>query len=76
MLSTPNQASLTRPRTYSVPGTPVHSVETEGCAALLAENGRLSELENVADKYDEMLRAARGQIFAEVTVAEVILLSL
>merc|ERR1712094_165473 len=31
---------------------------------------RLSELENVADKYEEMLRAARGQIFAEVTVAE------
>merc|ERR1711924_114568 len=30
----------------------------------------LSELENIADKYDEMLWAARGQIFAEVTVAE------
>ena len=37
----------------------------------MAENNRLSELENIADKYDEMLRAARGQIFAEVTVAEV-----
>merc|ERR1712134_31994 len=43
---------------------------TKNLLALLAENGRLSELENVADKYDEMLRAARGQIFAEVTVAE------
>merc|ERR1712070_605237 len=35
---------------------------TKNLLALLAENGRLSELENVADKYDEMLRAARGQI--------------
>merc|ERR1711907_131037 len=43
---------------------------TKNLLALLAENNRLSELENVADKYDEMLRAARGQIFAEVTVAE------
>jgi len=43
---------------------------TKNLLALMAENNRLSELENVADKYDELLRAARGQIFAEVTVAE------
>merc|ERR1719408_1053039 len=43
---------------------------TKNLLALLAENGRLSELENVADKYDELLRAARGQVFAQVTVAE------
>merc|ERR1719331_2027016 len=44
---------------------------TKNLLALMAENNRLSELENIADKYNEMLRAARGQIFAEVTVAEV-----
>merc|ERR1712072_176635 len=43
---------------------------TKNLLALMAENNRLSELENIADKYDEMLRASRGQIFAEVTVAE------
>merc|ERR1712094_162172 len=35
---------------------------TKNLLALMAENNRLSELENIADKYDEMLRAARGQI--------------
>merc|ERR1712072_795033 len=43
---------------------------TKNLLALMAENNRLSELENIADKYDELLRAARDQIFADVTVAE------
>ena len=41
------------------------------CAALMAENNRLGELSAIAGKYAELLRAARGQIFADVTVAEV-----
>merc|ERR1712166_496168 len=43
---------------------------TNNLLALMAENNRLAELTNIADKYEELLRAARGQIFANVTVAD------
>merc|ERR1712166_860633 len=42
---------------------------TKNLLALLADNNRLSELENISDKYDELLRASRGQVFASVTVS-------
>merc|ERR1711934_1104620 len=37
---------------------------------ILAENGRLAELEAVMGKFDEIQRAAKGEIYAEVTVAD------
>merc|ERR1712028_90444 len=43
---------------------------TNNLLALMAENNRLGELKDIAGKYDELLRAARGQVFADVTVAE------
>merc|ERR1740115_402483 len=43
---------------------------TNNLLALMAENNRLGELKDIADKYEELLRAARGQIFANVTVAD------
>merc|ERR1712196_533484 len=43
---------------------------TKNFFKILAENGRLSELESVMGKFDEIQRAAKGEIYAEVTVAD------
>merc|ERR1712021_195277 len=43
---------------------------TKNLLALLADNNRLSELENITEKFGELLRASRGQVFASATVAE------
>jgi len=40
-------------------------------AAVLAENGRLNEFENISAKFEELQRAAKGELHAEVTVADV-----
>jgi len=47
-----------------------YAESTNNLLALMAENNRLGELSAIAGKYAELLRAARGQIFADVTVAE------
>merc|ERR1712216_183044 len=43
---------------------------TKNFFAILAENGRLSELENVIGKFSELQRAAKGEIECTVTVAD------
>lgn len=40
-------------------------------AAVLADNGRLGETRYIAEKYEELLMASRGEIKGQVTSAEV-----
>jgi len=43
---------------------------TQNFFSILAENGRLSELPKIHSKFIELQRAAKGEVFAEVTVAD------
>merc|ERR1711998_761970 len=43
---------------------------TKNFFSILAENGRLAELENCIGKFGELQRAAKGEVYAEVTVAD------
>merc|ERR1711988_441398 len=43
---------------------------TKNFFMVLAENGRLAELEGIMGKFDELQRAAKGEVHAQVTVAE------
>jgi F-type H+-transporting ATPase subunit O len=43
---------------------------TKNFFKVLAENGRLAELEGIMGKFDELQRAAKGEVHAQVTVAE------
>lgn len=40
------------------------------CTAVLVENGRLSQLENVVEQWEELLSAQRGELTATVRSAE------
>jgi F0F1-type ATP synthase delta subunit len=40
-------------------------------AAVVGENNRLAELNDITDKYREIMRAVRGEMDALVTVAQV-----
>jgi len=44
--------------------------ETKNFMAIVAENGRLSELGNVISKFEELQRAAKGEIECTVTLAD------
>ena len=37
----------------------------------MAENGRLNKFEDVADSFETIMRAHRGEIFVQITSAEV-----
>merc|ERR1711988_50521 len=43
---------------------------TKNFFALLAENGRLDELMNIIGKFESLQRAAKGELNAEITVAD------
>merc|ERR1712188_290435 len=43
---------------------------TKNFFAIVAENGRLKEIEAIIGKFDELQRAAKGEMYAEVTVAD------
>merc|ERR1711912_217276 len=43
---------------------------TQNFFSVLAENGRLSETSNIISKFEELQRAAKGELYAEVTVAD------
>ena len=47
------------------------SKETANLIDLLAENGRLSKLEAVINSFETIMRAHKGELFVEVTSAEV-----
>lgn len=40
-------------------------------SAVLADNGRLGETRHIAEKYEELLMASRGEVKGQVTSAEV-----
>merc|ERR1711912_149768 len=43
---------------------------TQNLFSILAENGRLGETSNIIGKFEELQRAAKGELYAEVTVAD------
>merc|ERR1712086_778966 len=47
-----------------------YAESTQNFFSVLAENGRLNEFENISAKFEELQRAAKGELHAEVTVAD------
>merc|ERR1711939_487353 len=47
-----------------------YSESTKNFFAIVAENGRLQETEAIIEKFEELQRAAKGEMYAEVTVAD------
>merc|ERR1711998_407419 len=47
-----------------------YSDSTKQFFLTIADNGRLNELGNIMGKFEEIQRAAKGEIHAEVTVAD------
>merc|ERR1711959_848999 len=47
-----------------------YSESTKNFFAIVAENGRLKETESIIEKFEELQRAAKGEMYAEVTVAD------
>jgi len=43
---------------------------TKNFFAVMAENGRLGDIESVMDAFANIQRAAKGEVFAEITVAD------
>merc|ERR1711918_31831 len=43
---------------------------TQNFFSVLAENGRLGETSSIISKFEELQRAAKGELYAEVTVAD------